>query len=250
MTRSRGDERRGTAAAGAVEETTDRSTHGRSNGYLMRDDTFPTGEEAAESGDETGGDRQSSVRSDGEASFDVLLADDDDDFRETLKLWLATDDRWEVREASNGEEAIDRLDGTVDVVVLDRQMPELSGPEVVERLPETEFGGRIVVLSACKPDGYLNEGTSRTTCSNPSAARSSSTTSDGVSAPFPPTEVSNERGGPPRPSRRSDKRRGVAPRPPPRRRQGDARGRYRGSAPRTPGSDSQRPYRRDTNPLP
>ncbi|RMB18477.1 response regulator receiver domain-containing protein [Haloplanus aerogenes] len=87
----------------------------------------------------------------------VLLADDDDAFRESLVLWLAADERWDVREATDGEEALAKLDGAVDILVLDRRMPILSGPEVVDRLDETGFEGSVIVLSAFEPDGHLDE---------------------------------------------------------------------------------------------
>lgn len=87
----------------------------------------------------------------------VLLADDDDHFRESLSIWLRNDRRWDVREAANGREALDKIDDAVDILVLDRQMPVLSGPAVFERLDETPFDGRVLVLSAYEPDTHLDE---------------------------------------------------------------------------------------------
>lgn len=87
----------------------------------------------------------------------VLLADDDEDFRETLCFWLANDDTYETKDVSNGEKALEKLDETVDILVLDRRMPKLSGPEVVERLDKTSFDGAVLVISANKPDSNLSE---------------------------------------------------------------------------------------------
>lgn len=86
----------------------------------------------------------------------VLLADDEKDFRETLRLWLRNEERWDVREATTGEEALETLDDSVDLLVLDRRMPRLSGPEVLERLGEHTFDGNVVVVSAFEPDAHLN----------------------------------------------------------------------------------------------
>lgn len=86
----------------------------------------------------------------------VLLTDDENDFRETLRLWLTQDGRWTVLEASDGEEALAKLDPGVDVLVLDREMPRLSGPDVVRRLPDHSFDGDVVVVSARRPDPDLN----------------------------------------------------------------------------------------------
>lgn len=85
----------------------------------------------------------------------VLLADDDDGFRETVRIWL--DGEWDVLEATTGTETLEMLDASVDVLVLDRRMPELSGPEVFDRLEETEFDGTVVVVSAYNPDEHLRE---------------------------------------------------------------------------------------------
>jgi CheY-like chemotaxis protein len=85
-----------------------------------------------------------------------VVADDDDAFRESLLIWLS-DKQCTTREASNGVEALDNLDDAVDILVLDREMPKLSGPEVVERLSETPFSGSTIVLSANRPDACLDE---------------------------------------------------------------------------------------------
>ncbi|SDX91405.1 response regulator transcription factor [Halopenitus persicus] len=89
-------------------------------------------------------------------TFTVLLADDDDAYRETLSIWLA-DDRWNVREATNGREAIEELDEEVDALVLDRRMPELSGPEVVHRLAAEGPDVPVLVLSAYRGDDHLSD---------------------------------------------------------------------------------------------
>jgi|GEM_PF-3840704 len=87
----------------------------------------------------------------------VLVAEDDEAMLESYRLWLDDDNRWDVREARDGREALDGLDATVDVLVLDREMPELTGDEIVERLEDSLFEGDILVVSAYGPDDYLSE---------------------------------------------------------------------------------------------
>lgn len=87
----------------------------------------------------------------------VLLADDNGVLRESMAHWLTARTDWVVREAANGLEAVAGLDDGVDAVVLDREMPGLTGDEVVARLPETSFTGPVVVLSASPPDDRLDE---------------------------------------------------------------------------------------------
>lgn len=85
----------------------------------------------------------------------VLVAEDNDTFREMVSIWL--DRRWTVREAATGTETLEKVDESVDVLVLDRRMPELDGPEVFDRLDETSFEGEVVVVSAFEPDDRLHE---------------------------------------------------------------------------------------------
>jgi len=86
----------------------------------------------------------------------VLVAEDDDAFRETVSQWSTIDD-WVVQKARDGQAALDGIDGEVDVLVLDRHMPELSGPELIDRLDETPFDGDVLVVSAFEADTDLNE---------------------------------------------------------------------------------------------
>ncbi len=63
----------------------------------------------------------------------------------------------EVLRAANGVEALELLDDSVDVLVLDRHIPELAGFEVVDELDRSSFDGRIVVVSADEQDAHLDE---------------------------------------------------------------------------------------------
>jgi DNA-binding response OmpR family regulator len=80
----------------------------------------------------------------------VLAVDDDDDVRVTYELWL--DDAWEVGTAADGSEALEKLDDTTDVVILDRMMPGLSGDEVLEEIRERDADCRVVMVTAVNPD--------------------------------------------------------------------------------------------------
>lgn len=56
----------------------------------------------------------------------ILYADDDPEIREVLRL-LLTSEGYQVLEASNGQEVLDLLDASVDLVILDVMMPGPSG---------------------------------------------------------------------------------------------------------------------------
>jgi DNA-binding response OmpR family regulator len=80
----------------------------------------------------------------------VLIVEDEPDVAETYNLWLQDD--YEVRIAEDGSEGLDELDGDVDVVLLDRMMPGLSGDEVLERIRDHGYGCRVAMVTAVEPD--------------------------------------------------------------------------------------------------
>ncbi|WP_136686572.1 response regulator [Halorhabdus amylolytica] len=80
----------------------------------------------------------------------VLIVEDEPDVAETYNLWLQ--DEYEVRMAGNGSEALDLLDDDVDVVLLDRMMPGLSGDEVLERIRKSDSDCRVAMVTAVEPD--------------------------------------------------------------------------------------------------
>lgn len=80
----------------------------------------------------------------------VLVVDDEEDLADLYSQWL-TDD-YAVRTAYHGEQALERLDETVDVVLLDRRMPDLSGDDVLNRIREREYDCRVAMVTAVEPE--------------------------------------------------------------------------------------------------
>jgi DNA-binding response OmpR family regulator len=80
----------------------------------------------------------------------VLIVEDEPDVAETYKLWLRDD--YEVLMAHDGDEGLELLDESVDVVLLDRMMPGLSGDEVLERIRERDLDCRVSMVTAVEPD--------------------------------------------------------------------------------------------------
>jgi len=85
---------------------------------------------------------------DGQAT--VLAVDDEADLAELYRVYLAPS--YDVHVATSGEEALERIDETVDVVLLDRRMPDLSGHEVLAALREEGYDARVAMLTAVEPD--------------------------------------------------------------------------------------------------
>lgn len=80
----------------------------------------------------------------------VLIVEDEPDVAETYRLWL--EDSYTVETAKSGDEGIQKLDGSVNVVLLDRMMPGLSGAEVLEHIREEGIDCRVAMVTAIEPD--------------------------------------------------------------------------------------------------
>ncbi|MEF8787205.1 MAG: HalX domain-containing protein [Haloarculaceae archaeon] len=80
----------------------------------------------------------------------ILVVDDERDIADLYTTWLEMDH--EVRTAYGGEDALERVDADVDIVFLDRQMPDYSGDEVLERIRSQGLGCRVVMVTAVDPD--------------------------------------------------------------------------------------------------
>ncbi|AZH25223.1 response regulator [Haloplanus aerogenes] len=80
----------------------------------------------------------------------VLIVDDDREVVRTYRRYL--EDTYTIREAYDGEDALETLDGDVDVVLLDRLMPGVSGGEVLDRIREREYDVRVAMVTAVDPD--------------------------------------------------------------------------------------------------
>ncbi|WP_336360998.1 response regulator transcription factor [Haladaptatus sp. ZSTT2] len=80
----------------------------------------------------------------------VLIVEDEPDIAEMYDIWLGSD--YDTRLAANGEQALSRLDETVDVVLLDRRMPGMSGDEVLAEIRAREVDCRVAMVSAVDPD--------------------------------------------------------------------------------------------------
>jgi DNA-binding response OmpR family regulator len=79
-----------------------------------------------------------------------LIVEDEPDLADLYATWLGTDYR--VRTAYGGREALESLDEAVDVILLDRRMPDLSGDEVLEAVRDRGIGCRVAMVTAVEPD--------------------------------------------------------------------------------------------------
>jgi CheY-like chemotaxis protein len=80
----------------------------------------------------------------------VLVVDDESAVADAYTAQLDT--RYDVRTAYGGEEALETVDESVDVVLLDRRMPDLTGDAVLDHIREREMDCRVVMVTAVDPD--------------------------------------------------------------------------------------------------
>lgn len=94
----------------------------------------------------------------------VFVVDDEEDM--ILLYEGILEDKYNVRTATSGPEALQKIDCSVDAVLLDRTMPEMSGDEVLGILREEGLDVQIAMVTSVKPteevvdipfDGYMTK---------------------------------------------------------------------------------------------
>ncbi|AXG06832.1 response regulator [Haloplanus rubicundus] len=85
----------------------------------------------------------------------VLVVDDDPHLVGMYAAML--EDTHTVLTATSGEEALVRLSNEVDVLLLDRRMPGLSGDEVLETVREEGYDCRVAMITSVDPDTDIVE---------------------------------------------------------------------------------------------
>lgn len=80
----------------------------------------------------------------------VLVVDDERPLLEVYGRWLS--DSYEVVTAASGSAALEEADGGVDVMLLDRRMPGMSGEDVLARVRERVPDCKVAIVSAVEPD--------------------------------------------------------------------------------------------------
>jgi DNA-binding response OmpR family regulator len=91
-----------------------------------------------------------------EGSATILVVDDEPEVADAyaLRLRMEYDD---VRTAYGGQEAIDAVGEDVDLILLDRRMPEVSGDDVLNAVRDRGLDCRVIMVTAVTPDFDLIE---------------------------------------------------------------------------------------------
>lgn len=79
----------------------------------------------------------------------VLIVEDQPSVAEQYEQWLA--DRYYVSVANDGRTALGALDGSIDVVVLDREISEAGGTELLQEIRRRNVDVTVVIVAAEDP---------------------------------------------------------------------------------------------------
>ncbi|HDR3888858.1 TPA: response regulator transcription factor [Bacillus cereus] len=92
--------------------------------------------------------------------YNVLIVDDHFVVREGLKLIIETSDSFQIiGEATNGEEALSFIEKKKpDVILMDLNMPKMSGLETIEALNKKQNHTPIIILTTYNEDELMLKG--------------------------------------------------------------------------------------------
>jgi DNA-binding response OmpR family regulator len=86
----------------------------------------------------------------GEALPTALLVDDEKEVADAYALRLRG--LCEIETVYDGQDALETVEQeTIDIVLLDRHMPGMSGDEVLDELEQRDFDGRVIMVTAIDP---------------------------------------------------------------------------------------------------
>lgn len=84
----------------------------------------------------------------------VLIVEDEDSLREMYKtrLGIDSDVDYTVKTADGGVSASEKLSKDIDIVLLDRRMPDMSGDEVADEINDRGLDVGVAMVTAVEPD--------------------------------------------------------------------------------------------------
>jgi DNA-binding response OmpR family regulator len=79
----------------------------------------------------------------------VLIAEDEERLADLYHRYL--DDMYDVQKAYCGSEAVEKIDESVDVLLLDRRMPDISGDDILGQIRREQYNIRVIMVTAVEP---------------------------------------------------------------------------------------------------
>lgn len=83
----------------------------------------------------------------------VLIVEDDKGLADTYEIWLEPE--YNVQTAYSGADGLTWYDPAVDIVLLDRRMPDLSGAAVIQNMDQRSIDDQKAVLTSVEPGREL-----------------------------------------------------------------------------------------------
>ena len=80
----------------------------------------------------------------------VLIVEDEPDLADLYAAWLG--ESCEIETAYDGETALNAIDDGIDIVLLDRRMPGLSGDRILTTIRDRGLDCRVAMVTAVEPD--------------------------------------------------------------------------------------------------
>jgi len=80
----------------------------------------------------------------------VVVVDDERDLADLFSSQITS--KYSVRTVYDGQSALETIDNDVDVVLLDRRMPTLSGNDVLEGIRAEGYECKVIMITAVDPD--------------------------------------------------------------------------------------------------
>ncbi|MFB1065506.1 response regulator [Natrinema sp. H-ect4] len=99
----------------------------------------------------------------------ILVVDDERELADLYAMWVGED--YEVVTAYDGSTALERMSDAIDIVLLDRHMPDITGDRVLEEIRATGYDCWVLMVTAVDPgldiveldiDDYLTKPVTRT----------------------------------------------------------------------------------------
>ncbi len=85
----------------------------------------------------------------------ILIVEDEADLADMYFTWLKDD--YHVEVYLSGEDAINRLRPDIDVVLLDRRIPDISGDQILHEIRSMQLPAYVVMVTAMEPDESILE---------------------------------------------------------------------------------------------
>ncbi|PSQ36683.1 DNA-binding protein, partial [Halobacteriales archaeon QS_9_70_65] len=80
----------------------------------------------------------------------ILVVEDKPELAELYSGWLS--EKYPVRVAHDGPEALEEYDEDVEVVLLDRQLPGMNGSAVLSMLQDRKGDPQVAMVTAVEPE--------------------------------------------------------------------------------------------------